>query len=459
MVAIVTDALKQQIADLIFQEADNSTDSDEFFIGIGKADAYDSSDTVATPVRTTKEEREARNNLQSVKKVTGQSFVIPRYNWTSGGIYNAWSDEFVGIPSNTYYVMTEDNEVYICLQQGKNAAGQANQSTVKPSYTDAGVNEIRAFRTSDGYVWKLVYAISAARANTFLSSTFIPIQDVSKDSASANAFELQQLNIKNSTRPGAIVGVEIEQGGTGFTSAPTITINGNGTGAAATATISGNTIVKVEMNNESAGLGSGYDYASISLSGGGGSGASLRPIIGPREGIGHSAIADLKASSIMFNIKPSGAENDTFNITNDFRQILLLKNVEQSDSDTAGIRFKGSSSKAQRFLTINGTISTAGFVVDETMTGGTSGATAFVDELDSAGGNKIFFHQNANNIAGDFSDGETITGSGSGSATVDSAVKASAVDPHSGDLLYIENRARVIRSSAQTEDIKVIITV
>ena len=85
--------------------------------------------------------------------------------------------------------------------------------------------------------------------------------------------------------------------------------------------------------------------------------------------------------------------------------------------------------------------------------------TAFVDELDSNSGNKIFFHQNGNNIAGDFTDGETITGSLSGSATVDSADKHSAVDNHSGELLYIENRARVIRSSSQTEDIKVIITV
>lgn len=455
MPAIVTDPFKLKFAEFLFNEANSSTDSHEYYIGIGKADTYDSSDTVATPARTLEEEREARNNLQSVKKVTGQSFVVPRYNWSSGSTYSAWQDNQTGIPSNTYYVMTEDNEVYICLQQGKSATGTSNASTVKPSYTDAGVTDTQAFETSDGYRWKLMYALSASRANTFLSSGFIPCQNVAIDSSAANAFELQQLNIQNTAAHGAILGVEIEDGGTGYTSAPTITFRGNGSGATATATISGGAIVKVEMDNESAGMGSGYDFASATVTGN----AKLRPIIAPKAGIGNDARSDLKSSSIMFNIKPAGTENDTFNITNDFRQILLLRNLEEMDSDVDGNRYTGNSSRAQRFLTITGTISASNFVVNETITGATSKATAHIDELDSNSGNKIFFHQNSNHVAGVFNDGEALSGSGSGSATVDSGDTHTIVDNHSGELLYIENRARVIRSSAQTEDIKVIITV
>ena len=454
MVAIATDSLKTKMADLLFTEAAASADSHEYFIGIGKADTYDSSDTIATPVRSLKEEREARNQMQSVMKVTGTSFVIPRHNWSSGAIYSAWSDSYVGIPSNSYYVMTEDNEVYICLQQGKNASGNVNTSTVKPSYTAAGGTETKAFRTSDGYVWKLAYAISAARANTFLSSGFIPCQDITLDSASANTFELQQLNIQNTATKGAILGVEIVDGGTGYTSAPTITFKGDGTGAAATATISGGTIVKVEMNNESSATGTGYDFASATVTGN----AELRPIIGPYEGIGKSALADLKSSSVMFNIKPSGAESEKFQVGNDFRQILLLKNLHHSDSASDGGQYSGAADKASRFLTITGTVATSNLSIDDTITGGTSGVTAFINELDSSTGNKVFFQQNADNIAGKFTDGETITAPGA-SATVDSGDKYSAVDAHSGDLLYIENRARVIRSASQTEDIKIIITV
>tara|TARA_Y100000389_G_C17470122_1_gene529647 strand:- start:2165 stop:3532 length:1368 start_codon:yes stop_codon:yes gene_type:complete len=455
MVAIATDSLKQKFADLLFKEVIDTSDSNEIYIGIGKADAYDSSDAVITPLQTLEEEREARANLQSVKKVTGTSFVIPRNNWTSGTIYASWSDDIVGYPSNAYYTLTEDQEIYICLQQGKDATGTANPSIVKPSFTDAGVNQVEAFKTSDGYVWKLMYAISASRAGTFLSSSFLPVQNITIDSSSANAFELQQLNIQNTPIRGAILGFDITNGGSGYVTAPAITIKGNGTGAAATATISGGTIVKVEMDNESGGLGSGYDFASASVTGN----ASLRPIIAPADGIGKSSIKDLKSSSVMFNIKPNGSEGDTFNITNDFRQILLIQNIDLTDSAAAGPRFTNNSAKAGRFMTITTTISAAAFAVDEVITGGTSGVTAFVDELDSASGNKIFFHQNSNSIAGEFSDGEAITGSGSGSATIDSGNKYSLVDAYSGDVLYIENRARVIRSSAQTEDIKVIITV
>lgn len=110
-------------------------------------------------------------------------------------------------------------------------------------------------------------------------------------------------------------------------------------------------------------------------------------------------------------------------------------------------------------MTLTGTIAASGLVVDELITGGTSGTTAYVTELDSSSGNIVYFHQNLNNVAGKFTDGESITGNGVGSATIDSGDKYNAVDQFSGDVLYIENRASVVRSASQTEDIKVIITV
>ena len=454
MSAIVTDPLKKYYQTLVFNEISSSTDSNEFFIGIGKSDDYDATDTVVNPVRTLEEERELRNNLSSIKKITAQSFVVPRYNWSSGAIYSSWTDNTTGYPTNSYYVLTEDNEVYICLKQGKDAAGNANTSIVKPSFADAGVGATQTFTTSDGYVWKFIYAISAGRAADFLSASYMPVQDIA-DSSGANTFELQQLGVQGAATAGQIVGVEIVDGGTGYTSAPTITFKGDGSGASATATISGGTIVKVEMDDDSASLGSGYNFASATISGTG----SLRPIIGPRDGFGKSAIDDLKSSSLMFNIRPNGTEGDTFNVDNDFRQISLFKNFELTDSASPGPRFKGNAANTNRYLTLTGTITASGFTTDEVITGGTSGVTAYIDELDSANGNKIWFHQNSNNVAGVFTDGEALSGSASGSGTVDSGDKYSTIDIFSGDLLYIENRSRVIRSASQQEDIKIVITV
>ena len=71
----------------------------------------------------------------------------------------------VNHPTNSYYVLTEDNQVYICLQQGKSVTGTANASTVKPTGTVA-----KPFKTADGYVWKFLFSLSAARSSKFLSS-------------------------------------------------------------------------------------------------------------------------------------------------------------------------------------------------------------------------------------------------------------------------------------------------
>jgi hypothetical protein len=456
MAAIVTDSLKKLLANLLYEDISNATDSDEYYVGIGKSDQYNAADTIVTPTRTIREERIARANLQSVKRVGDVSFVIPRYNWTSGTTYSGFNDNQVGIPTNTYYVLTEDNEVYICLQQGRNALGTAVPSTVKPSYTTAGVGQTNAFETADGYRWKFMYSISASRANSFLSANYVPIEKVlwetAGDSAGLNAFELQQLAVQRASKPGQITGISISSGGSGYTSAPTVTINGNGTGAAATATISGGTIVKIEMNNESAALGAGYQYADIEFSGGGGTGATARPIIGPINGIGADPRDDLKATSIMLNVKPDGTEDGAFIVGNDFRQISVFRNMEETGTNTVL-----TASDARALKSIVMATGVGSFSVDKLIRGGTSDAAAFIDDIDS---DRIYFHQNENTGFGVFQSGETLSESdGSGTGTIDSASSTSLADAFSGELLYIENRARVIRDAAQQEDIKVIITI
>lgn len=455
MPAIVTETFRKKLAQDLLTEINDNADSNEYYIGIGKSDAYNATDTIINPIRCFREEREARNNLQSVKKVTNASFVIPRYNWASGTIYTGFNDAVAGIPANTYYVLTEDNQVYICLQQSKNAAGQANVSTVKPDFAVAGVNEGQAFITADGYTWKFLYSLSATNAANYLSAGYIPVEKViwntTGDSASLSPFQLEQLIVQRNAVSGQILNITLTSGGSGYTSAPTVTITGNGTSAAATATISGGSVVKVEMNNESAALGSGYDYANVSFSGGGGTGAAARIVLGPKSGIGADPREELKATSLMFNIKPSGTENGDFIIDNDFRQITLLRNLQVYNSNS---RFTATTGRAMSYMKT--TVPATSFTIDKLLVGGTSGAKAYIDDIqDSA----IYYHQNENTGFTSFIDGEPLTESdGSGSGTIDSATLHGTVDNFSGEMLYVENRARVIRSTSQTEDIKVIIT-
>ena len=235
MSAIITDPFKKQLTQTVFDES--RLDSARYYIGIGKSEPYDSSETVPTPTDTPRTIRNIRAGLQSIKSASDLSYVIPRYNWSSGAFYNGYDDDFASIPAtNSYYVLTEDNQVYICLQQGRTAAGAANTSTVKPTGTGT-----KPIKTADGYVWKYLFSLSATRSSKFLSSNFVPVEKILDSSELGRAlagFELLQDAVQKAAVPGQVLGVAVTSGGSGYTSTPTVTISGDGVRANATATVS-----------------------------------------------------------------------------------------------------------------------------------------------------------------------------------------------------------------------------
>ena len=122
MTAIITDKFKQQMAQTVFQEVyfPDSASTHKYYIGIGKSEQWDSSEAVPTPTNSPRSVRNLRAGLQSIKAASDLSFVIPRYNWTSGAIYQAYDDDFTEIPNNSYYVFTEDNQVFYMFTTRKN---------------------------------------------------------------------------------------------------------------------------------------------------------------------------------------------------------------------------------------------------------------------------------------------------------------------------------------------------
>ena len=103
MPAIITDTTRINILDALLTEVNNtSTDTNRYFITIGKSDQYNTSDTTITPARTKAQERDVRNNMQSVKKVEATSFVIPRQNWTGNREYSALSLIHISEPTRPY---------------------------------------------------------------------------------------------------------------------------------------------------------------------------------------------------------------------------------------------------------------------------------------------------------------------------------------------------------------------
>ncbi len=463
MPAIITKPLKRKLSQLIFDEVRLA--SNRYYIGIGKSEPYDSAENVTTPLDTIREERNARAGLQSLKSTADCSYVIPRYNWSSGSIYQAFDDNFATQPaSNSYYVLTEDNQIYMCLQQSKNSEGVAQASTIKPTGTTSKV-----FKTSDGYAWKYLYSLTASRANKFLSANFLPVEKI-LDSSNVNtltgtdtlsALEILQATVQDSAVPGQILGLKVTTGGTGYTSAPSVAFEGDGNGAAATAFVSGGAVTKIELDSSTdSGLtmGRGFNFASVTVSGGGGNGAGARVILGPDSGMGADPRNELLSSSIMFNAKPTGIEDSNFVVDQDFRQVMLFRDPKVV-IDSA---LTAASGKALKFLQVTSVSDAASFNLDTTITGGTTTAKALVDEIDS---DRVYFHQTEATGFKAFQEGETISGGGNNATLVGAGVDANTkadsaddVDLLSGDLIYIENRAPVIRNATQTEDIKIVIT-
>ena len=308
--------------------------------------------------------------------------------------------------------------------------------------------------TADGYTWKFLYSIGALREAKFQASNFIPVKLVNSIDSSSSIDDTTQFNVQQNAIPGAIVGYRLTSTGSGYTSAPTVNIQGNGNGAKGTAFIDGGSVSKIEMA-ESSGVkvfGTGYDFASVSLTGGGGIGATAEPIISFKNGFGADPRDDLKCTALMFNVKPAGDEDSDWVVDNDFRQIMLVRNIQDSANGTIYTGNTGNALKMMNISSIN-----AAFTRDQTIIGQTTGAKAVIDTLDA---NSLFYHQNEDTGFLSFQNGEIINEqNASGTATIDSAVVPGArdVDPATGQILYIDNRAAVTRSDDATEDIKIII--
>ena len=254
--------------------------------------------------------------------------------------------------------------------------------------------------------------------------------------------------------------------GSGYTSAPTVTITGDGTGATATATVAGGAVTGITITAK----GTNYTKAHVTFTGGGGSGAAARAIIAPnyrgagKSGHGTDPRAELGGFFMGLNVKLDGADGSgDLGVGNDFRQIMLLKNPLNGTASPAGNIASADTLKALDKLDFSSTFSSGSgvgdFVVDEVITGQTSGAQAFVTEIDSSNG-FVFFHQNQKTGFKSFSNGEQVLGGTSatnGTLESSNAVILSELDRETGEILFLENRLPINRTASQIEDIKIIL--
>jgi len=440
MAAIITNRMRIKNADKFL----DTVSSDSVYFFIGRTQPWANSDTtIVTPVDSENDQVLAQQKMIAMKLIAASdtSHAVTRYNWTSGTTYAEYDDQDSALTTKQFYVLTDDFNVYKCLKAGSGA------SVVKPTGTSYEVNA----EESDGYIWKYMYTLSGTTTDKFLTNTFMPVQTLGSDDGSL------QWDVQDNAVDGAIYRIKVTNGGSGYTSAPTVTITGDGTGAAATATVSNGEVTEILIDTDVNGLftgdeGSGYKQANVTITGGGGSNAAARAVISPVGGHGVDAVTELGGFFTMLNVQLDGEDGaGDFPVDNEYRQLGMVLNPYDygtTNVSTATTRI------AQQSLTWTGSI-TGNINVDDTITGGSSGAVAYVDSIDTDN-NTIRFHQEAATGYTDFAPTETITASSGGSVSV-TAVNDPEVDKFTGEVLYIENRSAVNRATDQIEDVKLVL--
>ena len=238
----------------------------------------------------------------------------------------------------------------------------------------------------------------------------------------------------------------------GYEVTPSITVNGDGDnfkGRARGNSTHGVTEVAVTQKGQAFTLAEPTIFANSSH----GSGASATVIIGPVGGHGKDAIEELGGNRILIDTRISGNESGRFTTSNDFRQVGLLRDPLQTANNLAF--FTDSLSDQSTTLILGGVAGS--FQSDEKVYIGTSLTTS------TANGVVVDFLNNTtlriNEIKGSFGDSNVITGSNSSATGTISAngVTEPGMKPYSGDVLYIENRAKITRLQNQVEDFKIVL--
>jgi hypothetical protein len=485
MAAIITNKFRIHNQEQ-FVESFSESSPNVYYLGIGRPQAfttqtrgdsrteYQGSDTAPpTPIDSNYEEFNTFNELLAAKKVTSSetSICIPRRNWATGTVYDYYRHDYghfvTGSTSSVqtansgattlfdsnFYVLTDDFNVYKCLDNNSNA-----NSTVKPTGTSTSI-----LSTGDGYKWKYMYSLTASQQTNFLSTDFMGVATNSTVSAAAV--------------DGAVNVVKIKTAGSGGTngSHTGVDIRGDGSSGKATVTISGGAVTAVTVTTPGTGYTFGYiRVADINTAGGGSlSGTELDVIIEPKGGHGANAIEELGGFFVMLNTNFEAAETSNtgdFTTANDFRKVVLLRDILSGGSAASATTLRAT--KAVLVTSPSGT-----FTADEEINQATTGAVGKVVEWDSSN-NILYYIQTRFNDEGvdsngnltAFSGANAITGQSSSasatpstsSTTVDniaftSGYNSGEIDADTGDVMYIENRSPITRASDQTENVKLII--
>ena len=515
MAAIITDKIRILNAKNFIAGVSSSTNAYYSFIGLPDPTALQSDwDTnPPSPKDNFNEENYYWDSMIALKKINSSDVrqVVQKRDWTSGTTYDMYRSDYsrsntakvsgaTNLYSAAYYVLNSDFRVYECLQNGTDPENPNGRPSLdEPTFTD--LEPKAAGNSGDGYIWKYLYTIKPSEIIKFESTDFIPVP-IDWETGADNAA------VRDNAVDGSIKIVTITGRGAGLGTAGAVytrvPIRGDGTGAECTVVMTNDqTVDSVTVSSQ----GSGYTFGNVDLSAGGIPTGTDIPtfnvIISPQGGHGSDIYEELGAFNVLLYSRiENDNENPDFITGNQVARIGVVENPQQFASNTLLSANRVSAVSALKLTGIG--YSSAIFTPDATFTQtiatGTTAAGKIVnyDQLTGvlkfqqdrtlAGFNTVgvaltnpLYGYNLNQFTSTPSGTGTLTivpSSGSNLAIDTSFTGISTVinnktyylgqsftngianpesKKYSGNIIYVDNRPSITRSSNQKEDIKVIL--
>jgi hypothetical protein len=407
------------------------------FASLGKQTVWGQSDTPSTPGQATRDLIAYHDRAIVAKRIAldNVSFVIPRYNWTSGTVYSRYGCTIcpIGTP---FYVLNSKGQVFKCLDNKNNS-----QSTDEPElFLSSTSLEEPFFLTSDGYKWKYLYTLSSDQKQKFLNAQWMPVTYNRFVRASAENRSIDIVRITNSGNNYIDGGIQ-----------DIITIEGDGRNAVLKANVVDGQVVDVVIQNR------GLDYTKANLyftdvQGGIGSAANAVVTLSPQNGHGYDPVEELYANTVMFNVDFEGSESGLFPSENEFREVALLYNPYLYDTETLA---SGDFYKMYSQILVSSGV--GDYNNDEIIIQGDSLETAtFSAEVISY--DEVTNILYVNNLNGTFSSNQPIKGLSSGSIRIGISRTPPTLELYSGKILFVSNKVPVTRDIDQTDRIRFILS-
>jgi hypothetical protein len=403
------------------------------------------------PKDTIKYKKDLHKNIIFMKKITpnNMSPVVKRINWTQGEVYDYYRDDIDlyekeedGTPKYYFYAMNQYYQVFKCLWN--NNGGPA---TSEPYFVAGNFDDVTNifYDPDDGYKWKYLFTVPYRNLQKFMDENWIPVpvNDLFDVTAS-------------SQKQGGIEAINITNPGENYDSSNavvSVAITGDGYGAAASVEVDQET--KTIENIVIRSVGYGYTYANVSIISSQGSNASAFASISPIGGNGSDILSELGCDRIMITCLFEGSEGGKFPTDIKIRQFGLIVNPD-SNSTYPYIANSESYSTTNDIIVSNGFGSfTDGEIVYQTKNNANIANAVFTStcvKYDPAS-NRLKLA----NVVGGIVTGNPVYGYSSGT----SRTLLQKIDPdiirYSGNIIYIENRETIQRSSDGMELIRVVL--